>query len=337
MKTKESLIKLLQETPDTYISGSKIAESLGITRAAIWKCVRQLQDEGYDIDAVRSKGYRIGENNDVLNEDGIRKYLKNNGFAEDIFRISVRDEVTSTNDVLKEKAADLPGWSVVIANRQTRGKGRRSKSFYSPADTGLYLSILIKLPLSAAEATRITTAAAVAACRAIEKCTSVEITEGTSEYSYIKPQIKWVNDVYINMKKVCGILTEASISMENGGLDWAVMGIGFNIYEPAGGFPEDIADIAGAILRSRRRDFRMQTAAGFISEFYNICLNLGAGSMVEEYKKRSLMKGKQIDVIKGDLRIPAEAVDIDDDLRLLVRYQDGSTEALSSGDVSIKI
>ena len=185
--------------------------------------------------------------------------------------------------------------------------------------------MLIKLPLNASQAAWITTASAVAACRAIEQCAE------------LSPQIKWVNDVYLDGKKICGILTEASISMENAGLDWAVMGIGFNVYEPDQGFPEEIADIAGSILKNRRRDFRAGLAAAFMKEFYIICRDLGSSAMVEEYRKRSLMKDRQIYVIKGDTRVPAQALDIDDDLHLVVRYESGAIESLSSGEVSIKI
>lgn len=331
MSTKEKLAELLEKSSGRFLSGSEIARELGVTRAGIWKCIRQLEDEGYLIEAVRNRGYRLSEQNDAVSASCIQEYLsdyeKADGcrypFAE--ASIDVREEVTSTNDVLKEQALLLPGWHCVIAGRQTKGKGRRTKSFYSPSGSGLYLSVLIRMPLPADIATRITTASAVAACRAIEECTDA------------KPAIKWVNDVFVNGKKTCGILTEASISMESGALDWAVMGIGFNVYEPEGGFPEEIAGIAGAIVPARSRNLRCRLAAAFLRHFYQVCGKLESPLLVEEYKAHSMMKGLLIDVIKGNTSIPAAAEDIDDDCRLIVRYEDGRREALSSGEVSIRM
>ena len=331
MNTKEKLARLLEESEGKFLSGSEIARKLGVTRAGIWKCIQQLEEEGYLIEAVRNRGYRLSDQNDVVSERCILNYLKEYEQEDETTYpfadagIDVREEVTSTNDVLKERASSLPGWHCVIAGRQTRGKGRRTKSFYSPAGSGLYLSVLIRLPLPAEIATRITTASAVAACRAIEACTEA------------KPSIKWVNDVFVNGKKTCGILTEASISMESGALDWAVMGIGFNVYEPEDGFPEEIREIAGAITPSRSLNLRNQIAAAFLRHFYQICGKLESPALVEEYKAHSMMKGLLISVIKGDTSISAVAEDIDDDCRLIVRYPDGSREALSSGEVSIRM
>ena len=331
MNTKEQLAQLLEESDGAFISGNEIAGKLGVTRAGIWKCIRQLEEEGYEIEAVRNRGYRLSEHNDAVSERCVRKYLSEYNKTDAMSYpyltagIDVYEQVTSTNDVLKEQAAILPGWHCVIAGRQTKGKGRRTKSFYSPAGSGLYLSVLIRMPLPADIATRITTASAVAACRAIEECTDVQ------------PAIKWVNDVFVNGKKTCGILTEASISMESGALDWAVMGIGFNVYEPEGGFPEEIAEIAGAIVSSRSRNLRCRIAAAFLRHFYQVCGKLESLSLVEDYKAHSMMKGLPVFVIKGDASISAVAEDIDEECRLIVRYEDGRREVLSSGEVSIRM
>ena len=327
MTTKEQLAELLEEQDGNYLSGSEIARRIGVTRAGIWKCIRQLEEDGYRIEAVRNRGYRLASDHDVINEALIRKYLLQDEDTKDPFLqagVEVLQSVTSTNDVLKEQAAALPGWHTVIAGSQTRGKGRLTRSFYSPVDTGLYLSVLIRQPLQPEVATHLTTAAAVAACRAIRECTDAS------------PSIKWVNDVYVNGRKTCGILTEASVSMESGTLDWAVMGIGFNVYEPQGGFPEEIREIAGAVTMERSRDLRSQIAARFLHHFYLVCQKLRDPSLVEEYRSLSMMKGQQIYVIRGEQRIPAIAQDIDEECRLVVRYEDGRKEVLSSGEVSIR-
>ena len=322
MNTKEMIAAMLEEKDGAFVSGNEIAERLGITRAAVWKGIKGLEEDGYQIDAVRNRGYRLGGLNDMVSENSINRYL---GEYADIIRVKTYQSVTSTNDILKEGAETYPCWQSAVSNSQTRGKGRMTRSFYSPKDTGLYLSMLIKLPIAAMEATRLTTASAVAACRAIERCTGEH------------PQIKWVNDVYLRDRKICGILTEASISMENQSLEWAVMGIGFNVYEPEGGFPAEIADIAGSITRERKKDLRSILAAQFMKEYHELCLNLNSPAIVEEYRQKSLMQGRNIAVIKGAEKIPAKVIGIDDDLKLIVEYEGGSREALSSGEVSITL
>ncbi len=321
MNKKQQLINML-ELNDDYLSGNVIAEELGITRAAVWKYIKQLQEDGYEIEAVTNRGYKLSDTNDVISEGVINKYL---GTYADKIVLEVRAAVTSTNDVLKENAPNLPPWQTLVAMQQTAGKGRRGRSFYSPADTGFYLSILLKMDIRPEIATRFTTAAAVAACRAIENCTDAQ------------PSIKWVNDVFADKHKVCGILTEASISVESGGLDWAVMGIGFNVYEPEGGFPKDISNIAGAISREKKKDLRSRIAADFIKNFYDICLNITDSNIAAEYKERSFMIGQEILVMRGDEQAEATAINIDDECRLVVRYTNGRIEALSSGEVSTRI
>ena len=321
MNTKQQLLNLLMNQKQ-YISGSEIAEKLNITRSAVWKNIQQLQEQGYEIEAVRNRGYRFGGENDVPNPELIRYYL---GEYKDLFEIEVRDEVSSTNSVLKEKAHDLKNWHTLLALTQTSGRGRRGRSFFSPQGSGLYLSILVRLNVAAEVATHITTAAAVAACKAIEECTAA------------KPGIKWVNDIYVNGKKVCGILTEASLSVESGGLDWAVMGIGFNIYEPEEGFGPELEQIAGAVSAKKEKDLKSRIAASFMKNFYDLCTNLENRTLTEEYRKRSFMKGKTIEVLRGNEKLPAVAEDIDEECRLIVRYPDGRKEALSSGEVSIKV
>jgi len=324
VQTKELLARMLEDADGAFVSGSEIAQKLGITRAAVWKCIRLLEEEGYVIEAVRNRGYRLTDASDPVSESTIRRYLAGTPAAKAVVIESQR-VVSSTNDVLKERAKELPDWYTLVAAEQTRGKGRLSRSFYSPAGFGFYLSMLVRLPLPAQDAAGITTTAAVAACRAIRECTDAV------------PGIKWVNDIFVNNKKVCGILTEASISMENGILDWAVLGIGFNVYEPENGFPEEIAHIAGAIAPRRQNNLKARLAASFIHHFYDLCRKLPDREIVQEYKANSIMKGRRIEVLQGGQSRPAVAEDIDDQCRLLVRFPDGSSTALSSGEVSIRL
>lgn len=313
---------MLEQAGEEYVSGSILAEKLGITRAAVWKNIRLLEAEGYEIEAVTNRGYRLGKVHDAVSEAGIRMALEN---LADVFTLEVHNTVPSTNTLLKERAESLPEWYAIISGSQTAGRGRIGRSFYSPSGTGVYLSVLLRPSLPAREATRITTAAAVAACRAIESCTMAN------------PTIKWVNDVFVDGKKVCGILTEGSLNMETGGLDWAVMGIGLNVYEPEDGFPEEIRQVAGSIAKKRENNLRNMLAAAFLREFYTICRNLQEANFAEEYRKRSFLVGKEILVLRGEAVVPAKALEIDKECRLLVQYEDGRTEALSSGEVSVRL
>ncbi|MBR4345120.1 MAG: biotin--[Lachnospiraceae bacterium] len=364
MSTKEQIAALLENSGTEFISGSDIAQKLDITRAAVWKCIKQLEEKGYEIESAK-RGYRLGEKSDALSKNAIYKYLeeasqrkrevvghteegmgckgetigqdgKETGSKEDVtdrFNIEVFDFIDSTNTYLKERAQKYLNeakdngkspWYVVVSDSQSGGRGRMGRSFVSPSKSGIYLSVLFKPQLSAQQAVRMTTAAAVAACFAIE--------ENTDK----KPGIKWVNDIYIDGKKTCGILTEASIDIEGGGLDWVVIGIGFNVYEPLGGFPEELKDIAGAITGERERDLRSRITASFLSRLYDICSDLKSSDFTEEYKRRCFLIGKQVNVLRDDKQIPALVTGLDDELHLLVRYEDGSSEALNSGEVSIR-
>ena len=333
MNTKQQIAALLEQHETEYISGSAIAETLGLTRAAVWKCVKQLEAEGYDIESAK-KGYRLGGNNNAVSEGLVRRYLDSerkygspedgtDGPAERI-SLEVLSSVDSTNNYLKSKASQTPSWHAVIASGQTAGRGRMGRSFVSPAGTGVYLSVLLRPALPAQQAVRLTTAAAVAACLAIEECTDA------------KASIKWVNDVYVNGKKTCGILTEASIDLESGGLDWAVMGIGFNVYEPEGGFPEEIRSVAGAIAAKSSRDLRSRIAASFLRHYYGIVETEQLKGYPDEYIKRSFVIGKRVNVLRSGTSRPAKALSIDEECRLIVEYEDGTQEALSSGEVSIR-
>ena len=320
MNTKQQIAALLEQHETEYISGSAIADALGLTRAAVWKCVKQLEAEGYDIESTK-KGYRLGDNNNALSEGLVKKHL---GALAGRISLEVLPSVDSTNNYLKLKAPRTPSWHAVIASEQTAGRGRMGRAFESPAGTGVYLSVLLRPDLPAQQAVRLTTAAAVAACLAIEECADASAS------------IKWVNDVYVNGKKACGILTEASIDLESGGLDWAVMGIGFNVYEPEGGFPEEIRNIAGAIAEKPCRDLRSRIAASFLKHYYDIAETGRLEGFAEEYKRRSFIIGMRVNVLRGGTSRPAKALDIDEECRLLVEYEDGTKEALSSGEVSIR-
>lgn len=320
LAVKNELIKLFEQNRGRYLSGEEIADSLGCTRGAVWKAVKKLQSEGYDISAVTNRGYRL-DSADMLSAAGIEKYLTDNSGIS----LTVYKETDSTNTRLRELATEgAPEGTAVIAGMQTGGKGRLGRKFFSPSDTGLYISILLRPEMTAADAVRITTAAAVAVADAVEKI------------SGRKADIKWVNDVYIDGRKICGILTEAAFSLENGGLDYAVCGIGINVYEPEGGFPEDIKDIAGAVLDTPADDVRNRLAALVLENFMNYYNKLSENSFLQGYQSRLMWRGEDINLIRGSEITPAKLIDADEKCRLIVKYEDGTEDTISSGEISIR-
>lgn len=258
---------------------------------------------------------------DNFSVEGIKKFLR----YKDIFNISVFESVTSTNALLKQEADKEKEGRIIIAESQTAGRGRFTRYFHSPKNCGIYMSILFKPDFPAESSVLITAAAAAAVAEAIEALTEK------------KAQIKWVNDVLINGKKVCGILTEGGINVKTGGFDWAIVGIGINAYEPKGGYPEEIADIAGAVFDSYNEDLRSGLAAEVINRFWDYYLSLSEKTFYKTYKERMAVLERQINVIKNDAVESAQAIDIDDNCRLLVEYKNGEREYLSSGEISIKL
>ncbi len=242
-------------------------------------------------------------------------------------RLELFPVTASTNTLVRERAifGEKEGL-VVIAEAQTGGRGRRDRSFYSPAGTGLYMSVLLRpkeLPI--AHATSFTTMAAVSMCEAIE-----EVCDRPAE-------IKWVNDIIIEGRKVCGILTEGFLDMKTGLLDYAVLGVGVNVCAPREGFPADIINSAGSLCRDGKSDLRSPLAAAFLNHFLNYYYNEKEWNYISEYKRRSLAVGKEVVVLSGNDKRSAFAYDVDEECRLLVRYENGETEALSSGEISIKL
>lgn len=253
--------------------------------------------------------------------------------AADFYSVEYVAVVDSTNNIAKRLASGgCPAGRVIVADGQTAGRGRLGRSFYSPRGSGLYISIVLRPGGMMAKPELITTAAAVAVCRAIDSLTG------------IKPAIKWVNDVQIDGKKVCGILTEGGAS-PSGALDWAVLGIGINLIEPEGGFPPDIAAVAGALFTAGSpdgdlppADFPERMAAAILNHFAQLYVSPSANSdtIVQQYKSLCTTPGRRVTVTRGLTRRQALALLLDDALRLVVRYDDGTEEVLACGEVSVR-
>lgn len=324
MTLKEQVLNILEENKGKSISGTDLADKLFVSRSAIWKTIKALKNDGYEISAVTNRGYTLSKDSNILSKAGIMPFL--NEKTKNSTILDIRQTVTSTNTVLKEIA--LSGGKqgyVLIAQEQTAGKGRLGRSFYSPNNTGIYLSILLRPKMTIEDSLLITTSAAVAVSRAVEKLCSKEA------------KIKWVNDVFVDGRKICGILTESSLDFESGRLEYAVVGIGVNISKPESDFPDEIKNTAGGFLESVKGNVRCKLIAEILNEFANQMENLSSRYYLDEYKRRSLLIGKDITVIKPSGNKKAKAIDIDNKARLVVEYADKSIEHLSSGEVSIRL
>ena len=255
-----------------------------------------------------------------ISAERIRAYLKNP------FDIATYPSVGSTNTLLREAAEKgaVEG-AVILASSQTAGRGRLGRSFWSPDGTGVYLSILLRPTLSMMQVNWwLTPAAAVAAARAVEAV------------SDRRADIKWVNDIYCDKKKVCGILTEGRPDPQTGRFAYAVVGAGFNVLPPAEGFPEDIRDRAGWITEHPAEDIRERLAAAFLDEFWAQYMLLAEMSFYDEYRERCLRLGHRVFVPIGSSTIAAEVVDITPDFALRVQCEDGSMRDIRAGDVSVR-
>ena len=325
MSVRDVVLHRLANGDGSYVSGEDIACELGVSRAAVWKAVQRLQEEGYAIVGTRKRGYALEGGFDLLTECGMRSALDERGMDE--VRLELKEVTGSTNDDVRELAAQgAPELSVVVASQQTVGKGRRGKPFFSPGEVGIYLSILVRPQLHLQDAWMLTGAAAIAVCDAIEEAVGK------------KAQVKWVNDVYLGDRKVCGILTEGVADLESGGLSHAVVGIGVNVYEPEGGFPEELASKAGYLCDERTGNLRNRLAACIIARFAKLYRTADPEALMARYRELSMMPGRKIMVERSasESRV-AVAEAVNDDMSLRVRYEDGSVEDLRGGEASIII
>lgn len=326
MNTKTRILELLEQRRGESISGEHLAGLLGVSRSAVWKAIRELQKSGYHIAAVTNKGYCLSDENDILSIPGIKPYLSAESlpYAD---RIQIYSSLESTNKTAKELAVAGAGHgTVVLSDCQTMGRGRYSRDFFSVSGGGLYMSIILRPEgLHFENPVFVTAFAAVSVCEAIES-----ISDKTAE-------IKWVNDLLIDGRKVCGILTEAVTDFESGGLEWMVLGIGINVSIPAEGFPPELRNLAVSIFPDKKTPgMRNKLSAEILNRI------LGSGKQPNEreifakYKERLMILGKEITVVQGQKEYKAVAVDVDPAGRLIVKNERGELLTLSSGEVRIR-
>ncbi len=252
---------------------------------------------------------------ECADEKIIRKYLSD--YAANI-KIETVDIIDSTNDEMKRRAERGEGEiSLLVAEEQTKGRGTKGRSFFSPEGTGIYMSLLLRPTYTPQECTFLTTMAAVSSAKAIERVTGR------------KPRIKWVNDIYLSGKKVGGILTQAHLSKDGKDVEWVVVGIGINLSEPEGGFPEELKEIATA-LGKKDGNIKNCLISEIVNEFILYYRNLIKKEFIEEYSKRLLGLDEEITVKEGEGEYKGTVIGIDDMCRLKIRLPDGCEKVLNS-------
>lgn len=314
MTTKEQVLAILMDTPNAAVSGEALAATIGVSRNAIWKAVNTLRNEGYRIEAATNRGYRLQGDREPICAEGIERYLTTRRFG----RLSeIRPVIDSTNARARALAMQgAPEGMMIAARGQTNGRGRAGRRFHSPADAGVYVSFVVRPQGMIEDGVRLTALAAVATARAIERIAPVTT------------QIKWVNDILINGKKVSGILCESEVN--TGRIEYCVIGIGINVSIQE--MPDELKEIATSIGNvcgyhiSKNR---------LIAELC-ICMEelIENGNYMEEYRTRSCLPGRMVRITDMDSDYTAEVVEIAEDGSLIVRTEYG-TRAVRYGDVKI--
>ncbi|MBS6535116.1 biotin--[acetyl-CoA-carboxylase] ligase [Peptoniphilus harei] len=321
MKTKDIVLKELERNRASYISGQELAEKLNISRTAIWKAINNLKEEGFQIESQTKLGYKLIESDDKLSDEGIRKGLREE--LKDI-DIIVFDEIDSTNTEAKRKlySQDVKDFTVIVSDMQKGGRGRTGKSFASPKGSGVYFSIVLhpKDFFDFSYFDLITVKAAVSVAQGIK--------EATGEQA----EIKWVNDLFINGKKICGILSELDADFESRSVKSVIVGIGINVNEPKDDSFKDLKDIAGYIGTDVIRN---EILSSILNAFYENNYNRSDEEIIDYYKTHSLVIGKDLTFELNGKKYSAVGYDINEKGNLIVDTGEEKI-TLSSGEVSIK-
>ena len=313
VSTKQALLQALSAAEGRCISGQQLAETLGVSRAAIHKAAQALAAQGYALESAPRRGYRL-TGGDPFCAEAVGPYPA---------PIYLYDSLESSNLTAKQLAlGGAPHGTLVLTGRQQAGRGRLGRRFESPAGKGVYLSLLLRPSLTAADAQSVTISAAVAVARVVKELCGLELG------------IKWVNDLYYQGKKVCGILTEAGADMESGQLEWLVVGIGLNLTTSSADWPPELARTAGSLFPGGPAPVSRAALAGAIArELLALC---PAFDCLDEYRARCFVPGHWVTVYTGTETYAARALAIDDAGRLVVERENGRQEALRHGEVSIR-
>jgi len=323
--SRETILSLLLSSPGEYLSGEAMSQRLGISRAAVWKAIEALRQEGYVIVSAPNRGYRLESGPDRIREGELAGHLTGLSIPNKLLCL---DSIDSTNTECKRQAmAGAPHGLAVLSEEQTGGRGRLGRSFQSPRGRGLYLSLLLRPQLEPTAVVDFTAWVAVAVCDGIEAACGV------------RPQIKWTNDIVLGGKKLCGILTELGLESETNSLQYLVTGIGINVNHSPEDFDQEVREIATSLAMYLGRPVRRTTLAVELLRALDRMYQgfpQNKGEYLQRYRADCMTPGNQVQLITPASRQEAKALDIDDEFRLVVEFPDGSRKALSAGEVSVR-
>ena len=318
-------MEILLKNRNEFISGEKISTQLGVTRAAIWKYINALREEGYVIESSSKKGYIMKRTPEIFEAAVLKHGLNTKVFGQNM---EIHSQIDSTNKRAKECAFDgAPEGMLILADEQTQGKGRLNRSWISPPGTGIWFSLILRPPIPPVDAPKITAMAGAAVVKAIERVTG------------LAAGIKWPNDIVLGGKKVCGILTEINADLDL--IHYVVVGIGLNVNMRPEDFPDEIRPIATSLRIEKgtvvNRNQMIQAILESMEEIYlEYIKDRDFRRVLEICKSRSVILGKQVRVLGLNEEFRGTAVDLDDDGSLLVKKDDGQVCKVLSGDVSVR-
>ena len=319
------LLRELGQDRTGFHSGEELSSRLGVSRTAVWKAACRLREAGYDIESVTRLGYRLTALPDGMTRELLEQYLPQ-GRGETVL---CYEETDSTNTRGMQLALEgAPTGTVVLADRQTRGSGRLGRSFLSPGGQGVYLSYLYRPDCDPAALSLLTSCAGLAVCQVLEELG-------------LAPAIKWPNDIIIDRRKVCGILTKLASDAETATVNGAVIGIGVNVTQQREDFPEELRDKAVSVREAGVTVPRAAVAAGIITRLDDLLLrqrilSQPSEALIGELTRRSCTVGSRVEVISPTGEYEALAVGIAPDAGLIVELPDGSRRTVSSGEVSVR-
>lgn len=319
---KTEILKVLRESGG-YVSGQQLCDSFGVSRTAVWKVIEQLKKEGYEIEAVRSRGYRLVESPDVMGQAELESLIRTRWAGRPVVYASETDSTNIQAKALGEKGASHG--TLFVADRQTAGKGRRGRSWESPSGTSIYMTVLLRPGFLPSRAPMLTLVMALS------------VAEGITGETGLLAQIKWPNDIVVNRKKVCGILTEMSAEVDY--INYVVTGAGINVNTEC--FPKEIAGTATSLYIEGGARVRRAKLAARIMERYeeNYETFLAAedlSRLKSAYNRLLVNRGKEVRILEPGNEYEAVASGINDTGELIVTAQDGSRRAIFAGEVSVR-
>ena len=318
---REKVIKAILDSGENFISGEQLSKQLGISRTAVWKHIKALKEEGYNIESVNRKGYRLAEKpNDILSSENITHNLMTECIGKKVIHL---DTVGSTNDYAKEIGNKVNGGTLIISEEQTKGKGRLGRTWESVPGEGIWMSLIIKPKIEPYKAPFLTLVAGASIVVALRKLG-------------VEASIKWPNDIIVNNKKICGILTELSAEMER--VNYVVVGPGINVKTLE--FPDEIKDKATSLYKEGYRISRVDIVRQFCIEFEKLykayILDGDRKATIDICREYSPIINKEIYIIKNNKKELVKCIDINDNGNLIIRDRNGEIKEIMSGEISIR-